>query len=257
VALAGQFSFILVRPKAAGNIGSAARAIKNMGFADLRVVAPAVSPGSRGALAMAVHARDVLENARICRTIRDAAEGCNIVVGTTCRAGLYRSSVRPLREAAAELAALAPANRIAIVFGPEDTGLTNRELKHCERLITIESAPEYPSLNLAQAVIVTAYELRMALEAGAAATCETPQFAPAPEVDAALDRMKDALVAIGFLPENNPEHIMFALRAMFGRSGVTARELDILNGIASQTRWAAEGGHRTLAAKRAAGKKLR
>jgi tRNA/rRNA methyltransferase len=69
--------------------------------------------------------------------------------------------------------------------------------------------------------------------------------------------MKDALVAIGFLPENNPEHIMFALRAMFGRSGVTARELDILNGIASQTRWAAEGGHRTLAAKRAAGRKLR
>lgn len=257
VALAEQFSFILVRPKSAGNIGSVARALKNMGFADLRIVAPAVSPASRAALTMAVHARDVIENARVCKTIRDAAAGCNLLVGTTCRAGLYRSSVRPLRDAAAELAVLAPSNRIALMFGPEDTGLTNRELKHCERLITIPSSPAYPSLNLAQAVIITAYELRMALEAGALVPVKAPELAPAAEVDTALERMKDALLAIGFLPEENPEHIMFALRALFGRSGLTQRELDILNGVASQTRWVAEGGHRTLAAKRSAGKKLR
>jgi tRNA/rRNA methyltransferase len=255
--LSGQISFILVRPKSAGNIGAAARALKNMGFADLRIVAPVVPPASRAALTMAVHARDVIENARVCKTIRDAAAGCNLVVGTTCRAGPYRSSVRPLREAAAELAVLAASNRIALMFGPEDTGLTNRELKHCERLITIPSSPAYASLNLAQAVMVTAYELRLALEAGAHPPAAAVEFAPAAEVDSALDRMKDALVAIGFLPADNPEHLMFALRELFGRSGLTAHELDILNGIASQTRWVAEGGHRTLAAKRSAGKKLR
>ena len=72
-----------------------------------------------------------------------------------------------------------------------------------------------------------------------------------------LERMKDALLAIGFLPENNPEHIMFALRGMFGRSGLSRREVDILSGIASQTRWAAEGGYRTLRSKRRSGRKLK
>jgi tRNA/rRNA methyltransferase len=86
---------------------------------------------------------------------------------------------------------------------------------------------------------------------------EPPQLAGAAEVDAAMERMKQSLLAIGFLPEENPEHIMFALRGIFGRSGLTPRELEIINGIAKHTKWAAEGGHETLAAKRAAGKKLR
>ena len=252
-----QFTFVLVRPKAAGNIGSAARAIKNMGFADLRIVAPAVAPKSRAALAMAVHARDVLASARVVKTIRDAVADCALTVGTTCRAGLYRSSVRPLRESAAELARLAESNRIALIFGPEDTGLTNRELKLCERLIAIPASPIYPSLNLAQAVMLTAYELSMAPSEARAPDAEPLELAPAQKADAALERIKEALLAIGFLPENNPEHIMFALRGLFGRSGLTQRELDILNGIARQTRWVAEGGHRTLEAKRCAGKKLR
>ncbi len=251
------FAFVLMRPKGAGNIGSAARAIKNMGFSDLRLVAPQAAPDSRAASAMAVHARDVLDSARIYTTLGNAVADCSVTVGTTCREGLYRSSVVPLREAAGDLVRMAEANRIALIFGPEDTGLTNRELKHCQRLITIPASPAYPSLNLAQAVIVVAYEIMMALGASAARASAAPEFAPAAGVDAMLERMREALLAIGFLPENNPEHIMFALRAIFGRSGLSRRELDILNGIASQTRWAAEGGHHTLAAKRRAGKKLR
>jgi len=252
-----QFAFVLVRPKAAGNIGSAARAIKNMGFADLRIVAPLVSPKSRAALAMAVHARDVLAGARVVRTIREAVADCTLTVGTTCREGLYRSSTRPLRESAAELARLAASNRIALIFGSEDTGLTNRELKLCERLITIPASPVYPSLNLAQAVMLTAYELSMATAETRASDSGPLELASVDEADTALERYKEALLAIGFLPEDNPEHIMFAIRALFGRSGLTQREIDILNGIARQTRWAAEGGHRTLEAKRSAGKKLR
>ena len=133
------------------------------------------------------------------------------------------------------LAALSKANKIALVFGPEDCGLTNRELKLCQRLVTIPTAPEYPSLNLAQAVMMTAYELMLA--AGAARELHSAQqWSPISEVNAMLARMARALVAIGFLPEDNPDHIMFALRAILGRAGIMPRELDIMNGIASQIR---------------------
>ncbi len=258
IATADKFAFVLVRPKSAGNIGSAARALANMGFAELRVVAPAASPAAQEALAMAVHGREVLERARVFPSLSEALEDCTLSVGTTCRSGLYRSSVRPLRESIAELLALSASNRIAFVFGPEDTGLTNREIKFCQHLVTIQTGPNYPSLNLSQAVLVVAYELMMmAMRESTISPTAAPELAPVADVDAMLERMKDALLAIGFLPENNPEHIMFALRGIFGRSGLSRREVDILSGIASQTRWAAEGGYRTLRSKRRSGRKLK
>ena len=250
-----KFAFVLFRPQAAGNIGAAARALKNMGFDDLRLVGPGLL-NSREAKAMAVHADDVLASAKIYAELTDALEDCSLVVGTTARRGGYRSRAIALRPAAAELVALAASNKIAMVFGREDRGLTNRELKLCHRLITIPTAPEYPSLNLAQAVMVVAYELMMATNESAATKGAT-QFVEAPASDAMLERMAEALVAIGFIPDDNPDHIMFAIREIFGRSGLTAREVEILNGMARQMRWVAEGGHRTLAEKRRAGRKLR
>ena len=252
-----QFAFVLVRPQSPGNLGSAARAIKNMGFGDLRLVAPEASPQASAAHAMAVHANDVLARAKIFPGLSEAVEDCHLTVGTTCRTGPYREAVRPLRETARDLVEAAPTNRIAIIFGPEDTGLTNLELKFCQKLITIPASDEYASLNLAQAVMLCAYELRLALEVTPRSTAQAPQLASATEVNAAMERLKESLLAIGFLPEENPEHIMFTLRGIFGRSGLAPRELEILNGIAKHTKWAAEGGHETLAAKRAAGKKLR
>ena len=252
-----QFAFVLVRPKSAGNIGAAARALKNMGFDDLRLVAPEASSKSNDAHAMAVHANDVLAQAKIFPALGEAVEDCNLTIGTTCRTGPYREAVLPLRESAIDLAEASAANRIAIIFGAEDTGLTNRELKFCQRLITIPTSAEYASINLAQAVILCAYELRMALAAEPRASAEPPQLASALDVNAAMERLKESLLAIGFLPEENPEHLMFTLRGIFARSGLKTRELEIINGIAKHTKWAAEGGHETLAAKRAAGKKLR
>jgi tRNA/rRNA methyltransferase len=250
-----RFAFVLFEPKMPGNVGAAARALKNMGVGDLRLVAPQ-RRNPRAERAMAVHGSDVLESARVFARLSDALQDRTLVVGTTCRTGLYRAPARPVREAVAELVALSAANRIAIVFGPEDFGLTNRELKLCQRLITIPAAADYPSLNLAQAVMVVAYELRLA--AGSASRASEPlAFAPAVEVDAMLKRMADALVAIGFLPADNPERIMFAIRAMLGRSGVTPRELDILNGIASQIGWFAAGGRETIETKRRLGRKIR
>src|SRR5579864_3140398 len=158
----GNFAFVLVRPLQAGNVGSAARALKNMGLGDLRLVAPRAGASGRAAAAMAVHAGDVLRNAQRYDSLGAALTDCTLAVGTTCRPGLYRSGVVALREAAVQLAAEAAANRVAIIFGPEDTGLVNRELKLCQRLVTIPTAPGYPSLNLAQAVMLVAYELMMA-----------------------------------------------------------------------------------------------
>jgi tRNA/rRNA methyltransferase len=257
VARLDQFAFVLVRPKSAGNIGAAARAIKNMGLSDLRLVGPAGSAASPAAVAMAVHGGDVLAAARRYRTLADAIDDRTLTVGTTCRTGSYRSKIRPLRVAARELIALSASNRVALIFGPEDTGLTNRELRFCQRLVTIPTAPAYPSLNLAQAVMLVGYELMMAADAARPIAGEESEYAPAVEIDAMVERMKRALIAIGFLPESNPEHIMFALRGIFGRAGLSRRDLDILNGIASQTRWVGEGGNLTLQVKRRARRKLR
>ncbi|MBV8136737.1 MAG: RNA methyltransferase [Deltaproteobacteria bacterium] len=255
--LAGRIAFVLCRPMQSGNIGSVARALKNMGFADLRLVAPVASARDRAATSMAVHGGDVLSASTIHRELAAALADRTLTVGTTCRPGLYRSGVESLRGAASELVAAAAVNRVAIVFGPEDHGLTNDELKACQRLVTIPTADDYRSLNLAQAVMLVAYELRMAAIAGPSNPTLAPPRAAAGEVEAMLERMAEALVGIGFLPADNPDHIMFALREIFGRSGLTPRELDILNGIARQIKWTAAGGAATLAKKRASGRKLR
>jgi tRNA/rRNA methyltransferase len=253
-----KFAFVLYRPQSAGNIGAAARALKNMGFEDLRLVGRGPL-NDREAVKMAVHADDLLASATVYRDLAAALADCSLAVGTTSRRGGYRSRATPLRTAAAELDALARSNKIAIVFGREDHGLTNRELKLCHRLVTIPTAPEYPSLNLAQAVMVVAYELMMAANKSAAASeaDRSPKFVAASASDPMLERMAEALVSIGFIPDDNPDHIMLAIREIFGRSGLTAREVEILNGMARQMRWVAEGGHRTLAEKRRAGRKLR
>lgn len=252
------FAFVLFKPKSPGNIGAAARALKNMGLRDLRLVSGTGSQPAVGASAetMAVHGRDVLAAATVYPELDSALADRTVVVGTTARAGPYRGEARPIREVADELSALSRANRIALVFGPEDCGLTNKELKSCQRLITIPTAPAYPSLNLAQAVMIVAYELMLAADAAREIPLER-QWAQIPEVSAMLARMANALVAIGFLPEDNPDHIMFALRAILGRAGLRPRELDIFNGIARQILWFADSGHETAAIKRSAGKKLR
>ena len=246
---------VLVETSHPGNIGAAARALKNMGFDDLRLVGRGPL-NDREAVKMAVHADDLLASATVYPDLAAALADCSLAVGTTSRRGGYRSRATPLRPAAAELDALAASNKIAIVFGREDRGLTNRELKLCHRLITIPTAPEYPSLNLAQAVMVVAYELMMAASA-AVEYGRAPEFVAASVSDPMLERLAEALVAIGFIPDDNPEHIMLAIREIFGRSGLTAREVEILNGMARQMRWVADGGHRTLAEKRRAGRKLR
>jgi tRNA/rRNA methyltransferase len=265
-----RFAFVLVRTKAAGNIGAAARALANMGFADLRLVAPDASADRMASSELAAQGREVLRRAAVYADLGAALHDRTLSIGTTCRPGFYRSGAQGLRPAIGELAAEDPQSRVAFIFGPEDHGLSNGDLKYCQRLITIPTDPKYTSINLAQSVMLVAYELFMAVAYAARETGTTGAkaagavnrrrlLAPAPvtEIEAMLARMEKALIAIGFLADGGAERIMFALRGILGRGQLSARDLDILNGIARQIEWFAEGGREIIGRKRRAGQKIR
>ncbi|MGZ8500172.1 MAG: RNA methyltransferase, partial [Candidatus Binatia bacterium] len=152
---------ILVRPRGSGNIGSVSRAMKNFGGGELAIVGSAHTQ-SFWAKAMAVHGRDILSEAKFYDTIRAAIAGCTLVIGTTCRQGLYRAHSQAPREVAQTVAAATKHGKVALIFGPEDHGLSNKDLEHCQLLLDIPSDPGYRSLNVAQAAVVCLYEFYVA-----------------------------------------------------------------------------------------------
>ncbi len=232
---------VLVRPQGAANVGAVARAMKNMGLSQLVLVAPRMQRDF-WARAMAVHAADILDHTRTVGSLEDAVRDCGLVVGTTCRRGVYRAPNGTARELVPAILASAVQNQVAVVFGPEDHGLSNEDLKWCHRLLTIPAAPEYPSLNLAQAVLVVCYELFLA--STQVPELVTPKWATAERVEFLFQRLKSAFLKIGFLHESNPEHILFAFRRILGRAGLEEREVRILLGLARQIEWYAGGGWR-------------
>ena len=232
---------VLVRPKHSGNVGATARAMRNLGISDLVVVSPPLLCRS-WADAMAVHARDLLDAMQVIPSLRAAIAECGLVIGTTCRPGVYRAGALTPRALAPQLTAALAVNRVALVFGPEDTGLTNEDLRLCHRLVTIPTNSVFPSLNVAQAVLLCCYEIFLA-------THDQPPEPPrvlavAERQELMYDKLKRALLAIGFLHEDNPDHLMFALRRIFGRAGLEEREVRILLGLARQIEWYANGGWR-------------
>lgn len=247
---------VLVKPKGSSNIGSVARAMKNCGLKDLAIVGK-VQTHSFWARAMAVHAKEILRGAQRFGTLREAVADCGLVVGTTCRSGLYRSHSRLPREVAPQIvsAARTGSQQVALVFGPEDHGLSNRDLQHCQWLITIPAHPDYPSLNIAQAVMVCLYEIYLAslkkLPRGAISR------APAENIDRLFDRMRRSLLKIGFLDSQNPEHILLALRRILGRAGLEDKDVRILTGLFRQIEWYADGGWREAQEKESKGLKVR
>ncbi|MGH7773927.1 MAG: RNA methyltransferase [Candidatus Binatia bacterium] len=245
---------LLVEPKGSGNIGSVARAMKNMGLKDLSIVGGGRTK-SFWARAMAVHAGEILNGAHRFTTLREAVADCALVVGTTCRAGLYRSHSRSPQEVATKIVAAAHSGKTAIVFGPEDHGLSNRDLKYCQWLITIPAHPDYPSLNVAQAVMICLYEIFLA--AMKTAPREMITRAPAESVERLFDRMRRSLLKIGFLDSQNPEHILLALRRILGRAGLEEKDVRILNGLFRQIEWYAEQGWKVVEEKERRGIKVR
>lgn len=245
---------VLVRPRGSGNIGSVARAMKNTGLRELAIVGKARTK-SFWARAMAVHGREILSGASRFETLREAVADCRLVVGTTCRAGLYRSHSRTPREVAGKIVGATEAGKVALVFGPEDHGLSNRDLEHCQWLVTIPTHPEYSSLNVSQAAVICLYEIYLA------SLTDTPRDeigrAPAENVERLFDLMRVSLLKIGFLDSENPEHMLLAFRRILGRGGLEEKDVRILTGLFRQIEWYAEKGWKVVEEKTRKGIKIR
>ena len=245
---------VMVRPRGSGNIGSVARAMKNVGAGELAIVGKARTQ-SFWARAMAVHGRDVLGSAQCYESIRAAVADCTLVVGTTCRAGLYRSHSRTPREIAREIVAAAENGKVALLLGPEDHGLSNKDLEHCQLLVTIPTNPEYASLNVAQAAVICLYEIYVAsLESREDAPIQRAQ---AEQIERLFDIMRGALLKIGFLDSENPEHMLLAFRRIFGRGGLEEKDVRILTGMFRQIEWYAKEGWKVVEEKEKKGIKIR
>jgi len=226
-------SILLVRPRYPENIGSVARAMKNMGLNRL-VVVDGSSPLHRDAYKLASGAEGILERAEEFPSLREAISEMEYVVGSTSRAGKERSPLLTPKNVAEKLIPISEENSIALVFGSEKEGLTNEELSLCHLYVRIPSVESFPSLNLAQAVMVLCYEL---FQSSTTNQKETGPLASSDHLERMFAHMERTLLAIEFLDAKQPERIMRVLRKIFGRSQMDEREVQIFQGIWSKIDW--------------------
>ncbi|KFN39329.1 rRNA methyltransferase [Smithella sp. F21] len=230
-------SIVLYKPKYAGNVGSVARAAKNMGIGKIVVVG--TTDLDREAMEQrSTHlAADVLDQIQYVASIEEALGGFHYIVGTTARLGKARGPFVSPRAAAQKIADLSQKNKIALLFGPEDTGLANDQLRLCHSVVTIPTSREFTSLNLSQAVMILCYEIFMASRAEETMAEATPKLALSSELEGMYGQMKDLLAKIGFLNPENPEYWMLDVRRFFSRTGLLSREVNIIRGVCRQLEW--------------------
>jgi tRNA (cytidine32/uridine32-2'-O)-methyltransferase len=236
---------VLVETSHPGNIGSTARAMKTMGLSSLYLVSPKSFPDYK-AKEMAAGADDLLESAILTKTLDEALAGCHLILATSARPrGISLPGLLP--GSGAELISThSDSTQVAILFGREYAGLTNEELLKCHYHIHIPSNPEYSSLNLAQAVQIVAYELRMKLLAPRAeVTLRREEYATAEEIEQFYDHLRAVFIEIKFLKELNPRRLMQRVRRLFNRINLEKMEVSILRGMLSQIQksldWAKRG----------------
>ena len=237
--------WVLVETSHPGNVGSAARALKTMGFGDLHLIQPKI-PGVANtpeAIALASGAVDVLETSQESPALESAVKDCSLVLGLTSRdrefgpPALDWQDARPLIKAA-----VMGKQRVALLFGPERTGLDNHHLSLCTHRVWLDANPLYPSLNLAQAIMVCAFTLRETLskESDSASLAldqkvsELVNYADPAAVAAMLEHWREGLEAIAYLDPANPKKLMPRLQALFARTRLHQEEIDLLRGIAKQ-----------------------
>jgi len=234
--------WVLVETSHPGNVGSAARALKTMGFSDLHLISPKITGVTQTpeAIALASGAVDVLETSRETSSLESAVQGCTLVLGLTSRdrefgpPALNWQDARPL-----VLAAIADNQQVALLFGPERTGLDNHHLSLCTHRVWLDANPLYPSLNLAQAIMVCAFTLRESIGESLGLrpldpNAETAEYADPAAVAAMLEHWREGLEAIGYLDPANPKKLMPRLQALFARTRLHKEEIDLLRGIAKQ-----------------------
>jgi tRNA (cytidine32/uridine32-2'-O)-methyltransferase len=229
---------VLVETSHPGNIGASARAMKTMGLKDLVLVTPRQFPCAE-ATARASGADDLLSSARVVGSLSEAIADCGFVVGASARSrSLPWPTVDP-RTCARTVVAEATDSTVAIVMGPEHSGLTNEDLGLCQQLVQIPANPDYSSLNLAMAVQVLCYELRMARDEGAKAMATTLREssdappATADELNGFHAHLEELLTDVGFLKPEHPKQLKLRLRRIFHRSRLDQVEINILRGVLS------------------------
>ena len=221
---------VLVATSHPGNIGAAARAMHTMGLRRLVLVDPRRFPDPE-AVALASGATAVLDDTHVVATLDEALSGCALTVGLSARPREFAGRVLALREAAAEAIAHCAHGDVALVFGTEMSGLSNDELARCSVIATIPANPEYASLNLAAAVQVVAYELRLAASDGS--VWRAPRFEPASfdEIEALYAHATRTLADMRFLDPQMPRRLLPRLRRLFARAALEREEVSILRGI--------------------------
>lgn len=217
-----------------GNIGAAARAMKTMGFNSLYLINPKHFPDGH-ANAMSAGADDLLQSAVVCNTLDEALQGTTLSVAVTARHRDLSHAVFSTRQAAPQILENAANCKVALVFGTEMSGLTNEEVNKCQMLVTIPSNPEYSSLNLAAAVQILTYELRMALPEIGLVEAKSRELAQFEDVERFYNHLEQVMVETGFLDPNEPKRLMQRMRRLFVRAQLEKEEVNILRGILSAT----------------------
>ena len=235
--------WVLVETSHPGNVGSAARALKTMGFSDLRLINPKIKDiaANADAIALASGAADILQHSSETSSLSSAVEGCSLVLGLTSRDREFGPPALDWETARTLIADTTSAGgQVALLFGPERTGLDNDHLALCTHRVWLDANPDYPSLNLAQAIMVCAYTLRETLSRhlggrnALSSREEMADFADPAAVAAMVEHWREGLEAIGYLDPANPKKLMPRIQALFARSRLHKEEIDLLRGIAKQ-----------------------
>ena len=222
---------VLVEPREAGNVGAAARVMKNFGFDELWIAGahPELHPVSGW---WASGADDLLAAARFASTLGEAIGDAHVTVATTSMRGRTTPVTFSPRTLGEQFATMEDDQTLALVFGREDSGLTREELMLCQHTAAIPTAPPFPTMNLAQAICVFCYELSTIVRAPS-----SRELADASTIERLHQRARALLLEVGFLHENNPDRIYDDVRAMAGRADLDAREVTILLGMIRQIEW--------------------
>lgn len=223
---------VLCQTSHPGNIGSAARAMKTMGLRHLYLVRPHHFPDAQ-ATALSTGAADLLEQAVVCETLSEALTDCAFAIGLSARKRQISHELVPVREAALRAQAIAQTQPIALVFGTEMSGLSNAELDCCQLLAMIPTNSEYSSLNLAAAVQVMCYEMRMAILTTKLDTPTPMTLATNEALEGFYAHLEETLLQIGYLNPNAPKKLLERIRRIYARARLEKEEVNLLRGILS------------------------
>jgi TrmH family RNA methyltransferase len=224
-------SFMLIEPREPGNIGASARAMESMGFQKLELV-KSMEFLTEEARQMACNSIRILENAKVHINFKEAIRDKNLIIGTTRRLGRQRGLILPLKDSIKRIITAAKKNKIAILFGRERNGLTNHEVEKCGFMMTVPADPRSPSLNLAQSVLLVAYELSQN-----SYETNSPDLVTHKEIENLYGKVHSTLKLLGYIPRGDRDietKIMRNIKHLVGRAGLTDWELKMIHGMCAQ-----------------------